>query len=85
MLLVNITQILIIGDFTLLISAIQTSCKFISSKVRRSGIANLNGLTGHSLTESGYFNLNIYTLRIEAIEFARNGQRSFYKRSKIIE
>lgn len=31
------------GDFTLLLSSIQTACKFISSKVRKAGIANLYG------------------------------------------
>ncbi len=33
------------GDFTLLLSSIQTACKFISSKVRKAGIANLYGTT----------------------------------------
>lgn len=36
------------GDFTLLLSAIQTACKFISSRVRKAGIANLHGLSGTS-------------------------------------
>jgi fructose-1,6-bisphosphatase I len=40
------------GDFTLLISAIQTACKFIGTKVRRAGIANLQGLGGGSPTSS---------------------------------
>jgi len=34
------------GDFTLLLNAICTACKFISSKVRSAGIANLSGLHG---------------------------------------
>jgi len=34
------------GDFTLLLTSIQTACKFISSKVRKAGIANLYGLAG---------------------------------------
>jgi fructose-1,6-bisphosphatase I len=36
------------GDFTLLLSSIQTACKFISSKVRKAGIANLYGQNGTS-------------------------------------
>ncbi len=32
------------GDFTLLMSSIQTACKLISSKVRKAGIANLYGI-----------------------------------------
>jgi fructose-1,6-bisphosphatase I len=35
------------GDFTLLISSIQTACKFISSKVRKAGLANLYGISGN--------------------------------------
>lgn len=35
------------GDFTLLLSSIQTACKFISSKVRKAGIANLYGSTNN--------------------------------------
>jgi fructose-1,6-bisphosphatase I len=38
------------GDFTLLLSSIQTACKFISSKVRKAGLANLYGLSGASNT-----------------------------------
>lgn len=34
------------GDFTLLLTAIQTACKYISSKVRKAGIANLYGIAG---------------------------------------
>ena len=34
------------GDFTLLLSSIQTACKFISSKVRKAGMANLYGTAG---------------------------------------
>jgi fructose-1,6-bisphosphatase I len=34
------------GDFTLLISSIQTACKFISTKVRKAGMANLYGTSG---------------------------------------
>lgn len=34
------------GDFTLLLTAIQSACKYISSKVRSSGVANLHGLAG---------------------------------------
>jgi fructose-1,6-bisphosphatase I len=34
------------GDFTMLLTAIQTACKYISSKVRKAGIANLYGATG---------------------------------------
>jgi fructose-1,6-bisphosphatase I len=34
------------GDFTLLLTSIQTACKFISSKVRKAGIANLYGIAG---------------------------------------
>ena len=36
------------GDFTLLLTSIQTACKFISSKVRKAGIANLYGYTNNS-------------------------------------
>ena len=36
------------GDFTLLLTAIQTALKFISSKVRKAGIANLYGVSGTS-------------------------------------
>jgi len=35
------------GDFTLLLSSIQTACKFIDHKVRKAGIANLYGLAGN--------------------------------------
>jgi fructose-1,6-bisphosphatase I len=35
------------GDFTLLLSSIQTACKFISSKVRKAGMANLYGISGN--------------------------------------
>lgn len=35
------------GDFTLLFSSIQTACKFISSKVRKAGMANLYGTAGN--------------------------------------
>jgi len=35
------------GDMTLLLSSIQTACKFISSKVRKAGIANIYGLAGN--------------------------------------
>lgn len=38
------------GDFTLLLSSIQTACKFISSKVRKAGLANLYGLAGNTNT-----------------------------------
>lgn len=39
------------GDFTILLSSIQTACKFISSKVRKAGIANLyGGLTSSNST-----------------------------------
>jgi len=34
------------GDFTLLMQSIQTACKFIASKVKKAGIANLYGLAG---------------------------------------
>lgn len=34
------------GDFTLLLSSIQTACKFISSKVKKAGIAKLYGQAG---------------------------------------
>ena len=34
------------GDFTMLISSIQTACKFINHKIRKAGIANLYGLSG---------------------------------------
>mmetsp|Transcript_21006 Transcript_21006/g.18333 ORF Transcript_21006/g.18333 Transcript_21006/m.18333 type:complete len:340 (+) Transcript_21006:74-1093(+) len=34
------------GDFTILLTSIQTACKFISSKVRKAGIANLYGIHG---------------------------------------
>ncbi len=34
------------GDFTLLLTSIQTACKFIDHKVRKAGIANLYGLAG---------------------------------------
>jgi fructose-1,6-bisphosphatase I len=34
------------GDFTLLLSSIQTACKYISSKVRKAGMANLYGTSG---------------------------------------
>lgn len=34
------------GDFTILLTSIQTACKFISSKVRKAGIANLYGIAG---------------------------------------
>ncbi|KAL4465890.1 hypothetical protein ABPG74_004127 [Tetrahymena malaccensis] len=34
------------GDFTLLLSSIQTACKFISSKVKKAGIAKLYGHHG---------------------------------------
>jgi len=36
------------GDFTLLMSSIQTACKYISSKVRKAGIASLYGSAGGS-------------------------------------
>ena len=43
------------GDFTLLLSSIQTACKFISSKVRKAGIANLYGTTSNSSSNiTGY-------------------------------
>ncbi len=45
------------GDFTILLSSIQTACKFISSKVRKAGIANLygsnTGSTGTTTNLSG--------------------------------
>jgi fructose-1,6-bisphosphatase I len=34
------------GDFTLLLNSIQTACKYISSKVRKAGMANLYGTVG---------------------------------------
>ena len=40
------------GDFTILLTAIQTACKYISSKVRKAGIASLYGICGTS-NESG--------------------------------
>lgn len=40
------------GDFTLLLTAIQSACKYISSKVRSAGVANLGGYSGTS-NESG--------------------------------
>jgi fructose-1,6-bisphosphatase I len=36
------------GDFTQLMSSISTACKFISSKVRKAGLANLYGIAGGS-------------------------------------
>ena len=36
------------GDFTLLLTSIQTALKYISSKVRKAGIANLYGVSGES-------------------------------------
>jgi len=41
------------GDFTLLLTSIQTACKFISSKVRKAGIANLYGTAGGGSNASG--------------------------------
>jgi len=41
------------GDFTILLTSIQTACKFISSKVRKAGIANLYGIAGGSTNMSG--------------------------------
>jgi len=41
------------GDFTLLLTSIQTACKFISSKVRKAGIANLYGIAGGAQNCSG--------------------------------
>jgi fructose-1,6-bisphosphatase I len=41
------------GDFTLLLTSIQTACKFISSKVRKAGIANLYGTAGGAQNCSG--------------------------------
>jgi fructose-1,6-bisphosphatase I len=38
------------GDFTQLMSSISTACKFISSKVRKAGLANLYGSTTTSNT-----------------------------------
>jgi fructose-1,6-bisphosphatase I len=38
------------GDFTQLMSSISTACKFISSKVRKAGLANLYGSTSSSNT-----------------------------------
>jgi fructose-1,6-bisphosphatase I len=38
------------GDFTQLMSSIATACKFISSKVRKAGLANLYGSTSSSNT-----------------------------------
>lgn len=40
------------GDFTLLLSSIQTACKFITSKVRKAGIANLYGTSSTSSINS---------------------------------
>lgn len=40
------------GDFTLLLTAIQAACKYISSKVRSAGIANLHGYA-NNFNESG--------------------------------
>lgn len=34
------------GDLTLLLVSIQLGCKFVSSQVRRAGLANLTGLAG---------------------------------------
>ncbi|GAA5875471.1 hypothetical protein JCM16303_000641 [Sporobolomyces ruberrimus] len=36
------------GDLTLLLTAIQTTCKFISTNVRRAGLINLMGVAGSS-------------------------------------
>lgn len=36
------------GDFTLLLTSIQTACKLISSKVRCAGLANIYGFSGES-------------------------------------
>lgn len=41
------------GDFTLLLSSIQTACKFISSKVRKAGIASLYGTAGGAENSTG--------------------------------
>ena len=41
------------GDFTLLISSLQTACKFISSKVRKAGISNLLGVADTGANASG--------------------------------
>jgi len=38
------------GDFTILLTCIQTALKLISSKVRKAGIANLYGISGGSNT-----------------------------------
>jgi fructose-1,6-bisphosphatase I len=40
------------GDFTMLLSSIQTACKFIDHKIRKGNIANLYGLaeTGQNST-----------------------------------
>jgi len=35
------------GDFTLLMASIQLGCKFVSTNVKRAGLANLTGLAGH--------------------------------------
>ena len=35
------------GDLTLILMSIQLGCKFVSSQVRRAGLANLTGLAGH--------------------------------------
>lgn len=40
------------GDFTILLNSIQTACKFISSKVRKAGIANLYGTANNSSANS---------------------------------
>lgn len=34
------------GDFTILLTAIQTACKYINHKVRKAGIANIYGNAG---------------------------------------
>ncbi|KRX08806.1 hypothetical protein PPERSA_08910 [Pseudocohnilembus persalinus] len=38
------------GDFTILLTAIQTACKFIANKVKKAGIANLYGQANQSNT-----------------------------------
>ena len=40
------------GDFTMLLTSIQTACKYISSKVRKAGLANLYGYS-NTTNETG--------------------------------
>lgn len=41
------------GDLTLLLVSIQLGCKFVSSLVRRAGLANLTGLAGNNINVQG--------------------------------